>query len=159
MNEEIIEQIVQGCEEIKEQKKKLAEKLQINFKDIFIPFFEKYESVNAIGWMQYVPYFNDGEACVFERHDFSFTTLDDYEDVSGWAYGCPTLNYKNTTEVSEYWLKEQPKLTVEMISDFIEISKKLSQIDDEIYEEVFGEHATILVTREGITVEEYTEHD
>jgi hypothetical protein len=46
-----------------------------------------------------------------------------------------------------------------MISDFLEISKKLSQIDDEIYEEVFGEHATILVTREGITVEEYTEHD
>ena len=51
-------------------KAQLKETSKILMKDMFSAFFNKYNDVASnIFWMQYTPYFNDGEACEFNVHD------------------------------------------------------------------------------------------
>ena len=51
--------------EMAELKKVYQTKTQEIFKLVFKQFFESNPEVNVVGWRQYTPYFNDGEACIF----------------------------------------------------------------------------------------------
>jgi hypothetical protein len=90
----------------------------------------KYPQLEKISWRAYTPYFNDGETCYFiSRH-----TSPDIEGEN-LKYGTP-----------EY---EQIKK---------ELVEFLSQFDDDLMLDLFGGHVQIVITREGLAVEEY-EHD
>lgn len=88
----------------------------------------------------FTPYFNDGEACVFGVHDFTFrlatATGDegDYED--GFCYA---------------WDWEGAKR--ESLKDFAR-----AVTDKDVMLSVFGDHVTITATRDGFDVDEYS-HD
>jgi hypothetical protein len=94
----------------------------------FADLFNKYPSLERISWQQYTPYFNDGEECVFRSYH-------KYADVEGEA-----LTDKERDEVEE------------------ELKTFMSQFDDELLKNLFGDHVQLIVSKEGITVEEY-EHE
>lgn len=77
------ENIKQIVDEYGIAKKTFENKMKNAFKEIFKTFFELYPEVQAVGWNQYTPYFNDGEPCEFGvadkyavGHDF------DLDDIS-----------------------------------------------------------------------------
>lgn len=108
--------------------------------------------VAKFGWIQYTPYFNDGEACVFGVHGcFVLTNEDvaklkedneyDGEYFSHWDY-----------EVRSYAYGDEPKSPQHHIdfSDAIGSGHFFQAL-----EHTFGDPAEVVITKEGITVEAY----
>lgn len=96
----------------------------------FADLFTRYPNLEKISWQQYTPYFNDGEECVFRSYH-------KYAEIEG--------------EGLDYDKPERKEIEEEL-------KKFMSQFDDELLKNLFGDHVQLTVTKEGITVEEY-EHD
>lgn len=111
------------------------------FKGISEEIFTAYPDVKALGWTQYTPYFNDGDACVFgygEMH-VCFGDSDPTDTFYDWEDG---EMYGDT------------KKKFPLIAEFNSV---LSRSEDMLLE-MFGDHVSVTVTPEGIQVDEY-EHD
>jgi hypothetical protein len=105
-------------------------------KSFFKEYFDKHPEVYGVKWMQYTPYFNDGDACVFSLSGvYTFATKEAFENSEESLYD---------TEGAEECYNEEPQSSLEQIEDILEA--------------IFGDHAMVAVTRTKIETEEY-EHD
>ena len=121
-------------------KEEMSKQFQNELKTIFKEVFETYPNVKKMAWTQYTPYFNDGDACIFSVYDIY--VCDETCD--------PEDNFYDWLDIS--WGDGKNKYPM-----ITEIQKMMSQSED-ILLLLFGDHAKITVTPEGIDVEEY-EHD
>jgi hypothetical protein len=140
------------------------------------------EFIVDLGWTQFTPYFNDGEACIFRARDFWVRTVRDADGeqapaVCGRCGGdCPTCDDydpddRDRLRVSEY--HEHPTLGgnryghngyVGTQRDRYETASALAEaLEDPAYRralvDLFGDHCQVTVTREGIKVDGYVHHD
>jgi hypothetical protein len=152
--------------------------LNASFKD----FFEKHPEATSIVWVQYTPYFNDGDACTFGVRDMELRVdsskmeedvrvkleNDGHDFDGGYGYGdaCASKiisafednesnqRYKRrgVTTLRDLTANEQLLLT-----DFDELISACHQIPD-VLEMVFGDHMEITATADGFQVEEWS-HD
>lgn len=132
-----------------EYKKLLAKEGKNMLKQLFLDFFKANPQVEQIQWVQYTPYFNDGEACVFRVCDPNYKIPDvsekeDDEDDNG--------GFSDGYDIKDPVLKKA-------MSKFESSFEQL----EEILEEVFGDHQQITakVNKKGevtFTAEDY-EHD
>ena len=119
--------LIQKIKDLRTEAKKEAQAaLQTGFKD----FFAKYPDLESISWMQFTPYFNDGDTCEFCV----------YSDVE--------LNGE------EYW--DDPKMPKEA---YKEISEFVSMFDEDDMLAVYGDHAKVVILRDGTTEVNDYEHD
>ena len=90
----ILEKINKELEVFNERKKTLILELQEQFPAMFKELFDKYPNVSSIGWVQYTPYFNDGDECTFSVY------LDDLyvNKEQLWHLDDDHENYKEFTE-------------------------------------------------------------
>jgi len=150
-------------------RKAFQEKAQGLFKNITKEFFEKNPGVNALVWTQYTPYFNDGEACVFNVNDVSFTNAPDPENIRWDEYEGEeegvwvTSNVKHTLESDRDWYKETKELILEkggVDPQSCELMSKaiMSSEMEDVMLAMFGDHVQVVATREGFSVDEY-DHD
>lgn len=102
-------------------------------------FLTKYPEVQSAQWDQYTPFFNDGEACVFNVYSPRVRLVGDNEEE----------------EPRDVYDIDEGKIDLKKDLDALE--KQLSDADD-ILQECFGDHATVTVTRTGIDVSECS-HD
>lgn len=115
--------------------------------------------VEAIRWRQYTPYFNDGDVCEFGVQDVYVRTADtdpeggDYEDgfVGAWELRGPGHYDDKYTWVSEG--EVHPAYAALKALGVIS-----SGAFDHALIDLFGDHAEVTVTKDGIEVE-YYEHD
>jgi hypothetical protein len=136
----VIEDIQRQTEQINRLKQDMVKDLRVRFKDIFVPFFEKWPEVKFFRWAQYTPYFNDGDECVFGVNDlFGYKEGDDEDDEGS---------------LSCYGDTKNPELE----SDFESLTKQFGGIEPSVLKDLFGDHAEIRVNRSGIEVTEYS-HD
>lgn len=156
-------ELMNKVEQFNEQKTALAVMLREQFKDLFTDFFQNWKCITHVGWIQYTPYFNDGDACVFSRHDMGFKTIwhqdDDEDNEDGWISD-PKI-WRNRVAWDETDGCEENLSTLDLQSlesDLIELSDNLNRIDDQIYLDIFGDSAKVIVSREKIEIEEY-DHD
>jgi hypothetical protein len=130
---------------LSERRAKAIEAFQEGAKKLIEPtlknFMQEHKTVQSIRWRQYTPYFNDGEPCVFSVHELEALPVgrDDGEDWD-YIYGKAENGYDEAD-----W------------GGLVELSKTLQGMQDEL-EAVFGDHVQVIVTRDGVEVEEY-EHD
>jgi hypothetical protein len=89
------------------------------------------ESFNFRGW---VPYFNDGEECVFSADT-------DYIEINGID--------RYEVDGNDHPLASLRKKIISFLREF----------DDDFYRELFGSHFSVTVTKDKINVEEYTDHE
>lgn len=137
-----------------------------NFKDLFTEFFKKHPKAEKIGWVQYTPYFNDGDTCEFGVNDFGFRVEDDEDADDSMYWGKYRGGYRYEYDANDRYTRvegfTQEEIdmgyTKEMVEDFKRLSKALRDIPDALYEDLFGDHAKITVTRHGVEVEEL-DHD
>ena len=113
---------------------------------LFKAFFAQYPAVTAVGWTQYTPHFNDGDACEFGLHGFYATTK------AGVDFA----------EVSSLYDDEDPHGFADSYSLKGATKEALAQLersaDSDIFETAFGDHAMVIATPAGFHVNEYS-HD
>lgn len=111
--------------------------------------FVEHPKLISIRWLQYTPYFNDGETCEFSVNNpyIKFAGLSDEAGDDGDGFD----------SYSDWQDKQTPypegfKAADKAVSDIFKL------IPDELMLAVFNDHSQVTATREGFEVEEY-EHE
>jgi hypothetical protein len=100
---------------------------------------------NSFSWVQFTPYFNDGDACYFSvRTDLYYLHID---DENGDDY-----------YISSYRPSEDDESKRGMNGKFKKVQEFIDSFDEDDMEAMFGDHVEVTVTRDGVTTEEY-QHD
>lgn len=148
--EDLLQVMQKDIEKIKKEYQKTS---QEKFKLVVKTIFEKWgDRLDSIQWVQYTPYFNDGEACEFDVHDV--VPVPKFEEDFDFEYG-PDSYY-----VKEH-IEDHSKNKKEDFAEFEAMEKDvvvLNSIDDEIMKEMFGDHVLVKVTKDKIETEDYS-HD
>ena len=146
LNTEGFKKITAIREQLREELKKVGIDL---FSELFKSFFEQYPEEYLIRVKGFVPYFNDGDACVFSIYD-------------------PELFYKEEWNVGEEEDEDPIYREGRYSWDLIEGSQKKKDLEElyriledneDAVKQAFGEHFVLFITKEGIRVEEYADHD
>jgi hypothetical protein len=110
--------------------------------------FEDFPEVVAIRWTQYTPYFNDGGTCEFgSNHQYAGILFNNHKY-------CGDDEFDDIDESSEYDREDCKKF--DLAKDHIH--KLLNNFTDEDMLSMFGDHAQITVTKDGVEIDGY-EHD
>lgn len=148
-----------GYPALKQQMKELKEQMKKEAQSFFAQevkgLFDNNPELESFAWVQYTPYFNDGEACVFSARtdepyvnsvDWWGNTLDG-DDISDELYTY-TGNYNRVwTEKGQRW---------QVLND--KVKSFIQNFDNEDLLDMFGDHCQVIVSREGIEITEYN-HD
>jgi hypothetical protein len=126
----------------------------------FKTFFTENPIVKKVIWVQYTPYFDDGNPCTFMVDDMVCKLNANADDDD--HHQCDVIEIKRT-EDNEHnraclW-RDNPLRTLsdeekKVITDFDELRKGCIGLDD-MLETVFGDHVKIVATAEGFQVDEY----
>lgn len=132
--------------------------------------------IREFGWTQYTPYFNDGDPCYFRVGDMWVLTVDDPSDEEIEEEGIDVEEYsviyghQTLGDIDRKWVTREDGArervdagyTGTRPEEFARAYALARAIDSEAFDAellaAFGDHATVMITREGITVEHY-EHD
>ena len=124
-------------------------------------FMDACPEVKTIRWVQYTPYFNDGDECYFGVQEPYFSNIEDTDKLISFGEEiedseenewCVSAPYSNNTW---YGMSEHLHYLRDPIVGFKEM---LESISDESMKEIFGDHAQITITKNGINIDEYS-HD
>lgn len=135
------------------------------FKQATAEIFEAYPKLHTFSWTQYTPYFNDGDTCEFGVNaEYSlgiYTVPKDYSNET-WQEE-RDLRYEGEYGSSWYrdYRKEQGRMTEEEEWKYdvgIMLAGLINSIPEDTLKVLFGDHAEVFVSREGVEVEEY-EHE
>ena len=137
-------------------RRELTELGPTGLKPFFQQFFEKHPEFVAIRWLQYTPYFSDGDPCHFSVNDFcpEFTKefweahrneqwKNEYSHEHRWFESC--TYYLDSSPVSQ--------AAKSALKEF------RNSLDSDILEAIFGDHVQIEISPAGISVEEYCDHE
>lgn len=154
-------QIQEKMAAMKEELKTLGEKL---FKEGAQDIFDAYPQLESFSWIQYTPFFNDGDECIFSVHSdwglyLKFAGQTD-EDTEAEQDGGETFNSYSAKYADE---------SVELPSYYADIPRwkfavggvvgdLIGGVDNDTMKALFGDHVRVTINREGIDTE-YYEHD
>lgn len=127
-----------------ELNKKITDEGKAALQTAFVAFFNDNPRIHALRWRQYTPYFNDGEACTFGVYEPDYQLTEHaktYDDATDFA---------DDEDFIDAWQSDEIGARVSAFWN--------ATSDDDVFEVVFGDHVTVLATREGFTVAEYS-HD
>lgn len=146
---EIVSKVAQKKAELDTLRRAFSEELRVSCGDLFKAFFEAHPEADEIRWRQYTPYFNDGEPCEFRVYDPELFLADGAEERDEDAEGYCTWS------LAHYPSDEhKPLITEGLVKDFEAVASML-QSDADSMRMIFGDHALVVATRNGISVEEY----
>ena len=121
-----------------------------------------HPTVKGVMWLQYTPYFNDGEPCEFSVQEpaVEFTTehgiTGEYGDngqyLSYWDLKYEWESGYGSKRIFTDPLQKDLGDAINAVGDF------MSGIPDEVMLDCFGDHKQVTVTADGVAVEEY-DHD
>ena len=168
-------------EKARNKSKNLAEKC---FYEGVKLIFENHPKLERFSWNQYTPHWNDGDECTFGANTDSLNI--NGEECEEYAYNLRDLIKKlngpdlekekeklksklskiQNKEDWEYRSTEQELKNLdrsleevsEKLSCLEDIGSILNNLDGETYKEMFGDHVTVIVTKNSVFTEEY-EHD
>lgn len=145
--------MLKTIDEYAEYAQQIRDKLMNEAKELVKPMLEDFmithPDLEAIGWTQYTPYFNDGEECTFSVHGLAASTSCERDEGS--LYG------EGWQDVYSYSIELPEGFSQSTWDDLNKLGRALSSIDTEL-QFIFGDHSMVVVTRDGVEVSEY-EHD
>lgn len=172
-DETILERIKREVLNFKKKKEALVAELRLEFPKLVTPFMEESNFIENISWTQYTPYFNDGDSCTFGVNTDYLSVNGDYEnkmyrDVISFKIKneedleidkkmCEEMGYRlSKRKIGDYGYKKNIEYSAYEASILKNIKSVLAQIPDDFYEDLFGDHVQVTITKQGeITVEEY----
>ena len=141
--------------EFEEAQNKMRDALKEHMKTLFAAFFKVHPEVKTIHWVQYTPYFNDGEECVFGVHELHFTTTHHEEIANAWGEDdAGALRESEYDFTARKWVN--CGLDPVLVADMRSMSEVFSsRIDDSLMRAAFGDHSWIKAHAGGFDVEHY----
>lgn len=141
-------------EKIKKKENNIAKSLIKELKNII----KSSDMIKTIRWTQYTPYFDDGNPVVFSVNNVMFEFYPETNDMLSRnrvtiyehfvpEWDLPKLLIENTDIVNHEHLLKLKELTTEIIK----IHDNLQDLTEPLYE-IFGDHAEVLLTKDGIDV-------
>lgn len=119
-------------------------------------FMESFPFVQALGWYQYTPYFNDGEPCVFGVSDVLIRIppeiLAAYKQTSPWFSIQDYIDHPNDLEVG--FINAWMMLDTDLKTALTALSAKVIT-NKQLMLSAFGDHTMIIVTPTEINVSEF----
>jgi hypothetical protein len=150
-----LDSLIQDYNSYQEQFRKVAtEKL----KDFFVKFWEENPAIKAVTWVQYSPYFNDGDACEFSVSDPYFTNAEgkDLEDIASWGeYEGGKEGIWSECSFSGRYDPVAPE-GVDPVSTKSLSSLLTSKVMKPIMEATFGSDNIVIATPEGFKVGDFS---
>ena len=120
--------------------------MKVEMKRLFKEFFEQNPDVAALVWVQYTPYYCDGEPCYFGRFEMFTANAEQLKELREGNIGLWDLEYDANGDAKEVSANAEKSIG------------ELETIPSEIYEDAFGDHCRVIATKDGFDIEEY-EHD
>lgn len=182
----LLDILSQKAEAMKALEKQFQLTVQGQLTSIFQEVFNLVPQLHEITWSQYTPYFNDGDTCTFGIREVYFglnpdllvnVTVSGHDEVSKYTtytgddgdynYEEDNPRYVGSYDFDELTYDKKPNpryatlIALGITPEGINAMKKLDSFinqNDNIMEGAFGDHAKIIITRDGTHVEEY-EHD
>lgn len=169
MSENILDEYLEQMAELEKKGQRIGKKA---LGEAFKKVFDEHPALEAIRWRQYTPHFNDGDPCVFSRHEFYITTNEELEFVD---YHGGKVKFKvnagdepdenDSSDYSDgfhgagYLVQDRnKKLPIYKIAKAVaDLDSKLTPAED-LFLKTFGDGYTVTATRKGFEVEEYN-HD
>ena len=133
-------------EEFKQKRLALQKEILNEAKSVFKEesafLFKDNPILKSFGWRQYTPYFCDGDECIFSAQveDPLINGLDSYGDSDD-----------EVAEEDQLDEKTHEKLEKDVV-------KFLSQFDEDMLKDMFGDHCQVVVSEKEVAVEDY-EHE
>jgi hypothetical protein len=155
-------------------RKAFSERAQGQLKEAFKQVFDKYPEITAFIWVQYTPYFNDGDTCEFSVNEITWTNLpkEELENIRWGEYegelevysGCSWRSGEDSD--AQYFAIEGNcsgpapiALRDRGIGDIVELLSALnSDALEDVMQETFGDHVRVVATRGGFEIDDY-DHD
>ena len=122
------------------------------FTEYIKSLFDKYGAIEDLRWVQYTPWFNDGDTCEFGVEEACMKLVTG-EVLGEWYYDSD--DNEGEDNESEVKLSQTERKELEAVLE--EFSDKINALGDTM-EAVFGNHVKIYVTRDGVRIEGF-EHD
>lgn len=145
INTEKLKELNQQLDNIRQQIREAAKGV---FVDSVTGLFTENTDLDSFGWRQWTPHWNDGQPCVFAA-----STDPDTIYINGSNVYDDDFEMIEIEEMSD----EENRRAAELAD---EVSRILIAIGDSNLELMFGDHAEIVVHRDGeIEVKKYEEHD
>ena len=146
----MLDTLLEKVNEINIQRNDLNKKLFNTIEQEIVSVLDKYPEFIAIRWIQYVPSYNDVEACIFTLHEPEYVSSTELSDEEAKAE-----NY--TVEIADrvYRIVDvESKSTWDSKLRLLNISNVLYNIEDLLAEQ-FGENAEVIITKDEIIVNGY----
>ena len=136
---ELNDELVKVKLELKNIQNEFGEFILNKFKNLYKEF---PEDLYSFSWLQFTPYFNDGEECVYNV----------YDDPDSF-----NVKLKSLGEIDYYNLDEEKnKDIINFLNSFSDI---LYELDNEILKLAFGDHVEICIKHNGdFEINEYVDH-
>ena len=174
---EVLNKIRKELDAFEKKKKALIEELRKEFPNMFKEVIEKAKTFETLSWTQYTPYFNDGEECVFSAHIDYLIIDDEYDDsrpelkraIFGVLDTQEKVDFSNEYDKNSRWFRprslgdsgyiKNPNFDTHDGEIYQTIKSTLKEIPEDFLKELFGDHAKVILKKDGtIEVEEY-EHN
>lgn len=163
MEQDKIAKIIADFEIVKQ---KYQAKLQKSYKSLMKEFWKKNKKIKAVVWLEFTDYFNDGEPCYFSVHEMVPLTSSAIKEFSIDIYPYnreefapfqTDWNDPKRSKVKQAW--EKSVITLDEWESACKDLDMIAKLPSEVFEDMFGDHVRVTVTRTSVNVDEYTHHD
>lgn len=120
-------------------RQEVMEKIKELLKEYFENLFNQYEEIQDVSWVQYTPYFMDGDTPYFSVYT-------DMYDIY----------------INDCRLEDHPSFNAslsELEKLYGNISNTLSCITNDLFGSMFGDHVKVTLHRDGKITQEHYDHD
>lgn len=154
-------------QQLNEFKAEFAEKAKKALKDEFKSFFNDYPEIGSILWVQYTPYFNDGDECLFSVKEIEFHNFNEDGSIyTTYECGENCLHHSLLATKLGEWDRQSGsfKNPVQLEPHLEEFVQRMSNLTGlchglkDMMKDIFGDHCKVVATRDGFQVEEFN-HD
>lgn len=138
------------------------------FTDGTAELFDLHPKLDSFGFKAYSPYFNDGEECKFSIHadtDYGLY-INGFDNDGEEAPFESRENDANVWDKHTHWdyskgYENRVKVEgdPEIESMIQNVSKFINSFNNDIWQELIGNHVVVRISRDGIETNEFTQHD
>ena len=133
-------------------KKATAVKARLLFNEIFKDFMTDNPEVRQIHWTQSTPSFADGDIPRFGIGELCLRFNSDFHK-SNMRLGFDPTSEDLEYEGENYWVSEDSVRGQEILNNFNKLITLLR--DSELFEAIFGNGVKVIITKDGISTNEY----
>lgn len=153
---EFVNELNDSVADLLKMKEEMKAKMKAQFDSVVKNFFKVVPKMKAITWVQYSPYFNDGDECIFHVRSVSVLNFVP-EYFSRYYEDDISEDNKEKIVVGDYSNFNEELLSAEELEACKAVQNFISENEDLMYD-LYDNHVAIRITESGTEVNDY-DHD